>query len=85
MIDIFDIIYDIKQAVGNEFNEPVPIIRFDLTQETPPNNLNVDIYMGDVVYPFLIEKPDLEDVPTLIKFMIDHIKLQREILNTKGD
>lgn len=77
---IVGVIYSIKEALEKEF-ETISIFRFQVDKDTPTNNLSIEVYMYEVVFPFYIDEKDFEDVPLLIGFMVEHIKREKRSLS----
>lgn len=84
MIEVVKTLYDMKAAMEKEFGE-VTIFRFQWTESTPPNNMEIEVFNNGMIYPFLVDDSDFEDVPLLIEFMITHIKSQVKLRELKGE
>lgn len=75
--------YEMKQALEKEFGA-ISIFKFQISTDTPANNLGIEVYLGGVVYPFYVDESDFENIPLLTDFMIDHIKREKKILESKA-
>lgn len=82
MLKVVSAMYQIKQAIEKEYGK-VSVFNLQILDSTPINNIGIDVHLDGVVYPFYVDDSDFEDVPLLIGFMIDHIKVQRGLLKSK--
>lgn len=81
---IVSTLYRIKKAIEKEYGL-VPQFNVEIGQNTPADNLGIDVHLDGVVYPFYVADGDFDDIPLLISFMIEHIEVQRNLLKGSTD